>query len=190
MEQLRQMHKRYYEVADRQLSTVGAAKAFEARTGVPKVYGAAGAAALVVSMVFFNVAAPLLVNLTGFGYAAYATMNAIESPGKEDDAQWLTYWVVYGFLNVAEYFTNILTYWIPFYFVFKLVFIVWLMLPSTRGAEQLYNKGLRTMFVQAHRAAGEMTAAAAAASSAPKTNASGAATPPTGAAVAAGIKTE
>ncbi|KAJ2368269.1 hypothetical protein IW150_005457 [Coemansia sp. RSA 2607] len=69
MEQLRQMHKRYYEVADRQLSTVGAVRAFEEKTGVPKVYGVAGVAALVGSMVFFNVAAPLLVNLTGFGYA-------------------------------------------------------------------------------------------------------------------------
>ncbi|KAJ1802989.1 ER membrane protein DP1/Yop1, partial [Coemansia sp. RSA 2599] len=91
MEQARQIHDRYYEIADKHLSNVGLANTFQAKTGVPKVYGALGASALVVSMVFFNIAAPLLVNLAGFGYATYATMNAIESPGKEDDAQWLTY---------------------------------------------------------------------------------------------------
>ncbi|KAJ2703467.1 ER membrane protein DP1/Yop1 [Coemansia sp. IMI 203386] len=166
MEQARQIHDRYYEIADRHLSNVGLANTFQAKTGVPKVYGAVGTSVLVFSMVFFNVAAPLLVNLTGFGYAAYATMNAIESPGKEDDVQWLTYWVVYGFLNVAEYFTGFITYWVPFYFVFKLAFVIWLMLPSTRGAEQLYNKGLKTMVNRMTNA----SAAAVKTPGAPKTN--------------------
>ncbi|KAJ2720151.1 ER membrane protein DP1/Yop1 [Coemansia sp. Benny D115] len=179
MEQARQLHDRYYAAADKALTGVWPAETFQAKTGVPKVYGVAGLCALVFSMVFFNVAAPLLVNLTGFGYAAFATMAAIESPGKEDDAQWLTYWVVYGFMNVVEYFTGILTYWIPFYFVFKLIFVIWLMLPYTRGAEQLYNKGIKTLFVQANKAA-----------SAAKPNGSN--TPPTtgGAAQAANLKTE
>ncbi|KAJ1644723.1 ER membrane protein DP1/Yop1 [Coemansia asiatica] len=181
MEKARQIHDRYYEIADRHLSNVSLANTFQAKTGVSKVYGAVGTSALVVSMVFFNIAAPLLVNLTGFGYAAYATMNAIESPGKEDDAQWLTYWVVYGFLNVLEYFTGFITYWVPFYFVFKLVFVIWLMLPSTRGAEQLYNKGLKTMINHMSCTSSAPTSAAA---PAPKTNS----TVP--ASAAANLKTE
>ncbi|KAI7823959.1 TB2/DP1, HVA22 family-domain-containing protein [Kickxella alabastrina] len=150
MEQARKLHDQYYGIIDRALSGVGVAETFQAKTGVPKAYGAVGAGGLIFSMVFFNIAAPLLVNLIGFGYAAYATMHAIESPGKEDDAQWLTYWVVYGFLNVVEYFTRVLTYWIPFYFVIKLGFIVWLMLPATRGAEQLYQRGLRALVVHSN----------------------------------------
>ncbi|KAJ2851356.1 hypothetical protein J3B02_003568, partial [Coemansia erecta] len=69
MEKARQIHDRYYEIADRHLSNVSLANTFQAKTGVSKVYGAVGTSALVVSMVFFNIAAPLLVNLTGFGYA-------------------------------------------------------------------------------------------------------------------------
>ncbi|KAJ2488631.1 ER membrane protein DP1/Yop1 [Coemansia sp. RSA 2050] len=138
MEQVRLLHDKYFEQVDKTLSSIPIARTFQERTGVPKVYGGLGAAALVLSLVFFNIGAPLLVNLTGFGYAAYASFNAIESPGKEDDVQWLTYWVVFGFCNVAEYFTGLLTYWIPFYYVFKLGFLIWLMMPSTRGAEKLY----------------------------------------------------
>ncbi|KAJ2319228.1 ER membrane protein DP1/Yop1 [Coemansia sp. RSA 2681] len=143
MEQARQVHDKYFEQADRALSAMPLARTFQAKTGVPKVYGGLGLASLLFSLVFFNIGAPFLVNLTGFGYAAYASFDAIESPGKEDDIQWLTYWVVFGFCNVAEYFTGMLTYWIPFYYVFKLGFLVWLMMPATRGAERLYHTTIK-----------------------------------------------
>ncbi|KAJ1734581.1 ER membrane protein DP1/Yop1 [Coemansia biformis] len=164
MDRGRQLHDQYYRHADSVLSGIPAAQAFQDKTGVPKVYGAAGVAGLALLLVFFNIGAPLLVNLTGFGYAAYASMDAIESPGKEDDAQWLTYWVVFGLLNVVEYFTGFLLYWFPFYYLIKLGFLVWLMLPSTRGAERLYTAGLKPMLQHArasHRAAPAAAPAAA-----------------------------
>ncbi|KAJ2588953.1 ER membrane protein DP1/Yop1 [Coemansia sp. RSA 1797] len=80
---------------------------------------------------------------------AYASMEAIETPGKEDDAQWLTYWVVFGLFNVLEYFTGFLLYWFPFYYLIKLGFLVWLMAPATRGAERLYHSGLKPLMLQA-----------------------------------------
>lgn len=163
MEQVHQYHDKYFEVIDRTLQNIPLARQLEAKTGVPKVYGALGLGFLVFSLVFFNVAAPLLVNLVGFGYAAYASMAAIESPGKEDDAQWLTYWVVFGLSNVAEYFTSIITYWIPFYYVFKLVFLVWLMAPRFRGAERLYQTTLRPMALHAKKTAAAVSAEPAAA---------------------------
>ncbi|KAJ2402268.1 ER membrane protein DP1/Yop1 [Coemansia sp. RSA 2559] len=147
MEYSRQVHDKYYEMADRTLTKVPLAVTFQAKTGVPKVYGAAGIAGVWVTLVFFNIGAPLLVNLVGFGYAAYASLGAIESPGKEDDMQWLTYWVIYGLLNVVEYFTGFLLYWFPFFYVAKLGFLVWLMLPATRGAEKLYHVGIRPIML-------------------------------------------
>jgi hypothetical protein len=67
-------------------------------------------------------------NLVGFVYPAYASFKAIESADKEDDKQWsaarvwraglarmltrlcgpprLTYWVVFSFLTVIEYFSS------------------------------------------------------------------------------------
>jgi hypothetical protein len=32
----------------------------------------------------------------------YASIIAIESPFKEDDQQWLTYWVLYSFITLLE----------------------------------------------------------------------------------------
>ncbi|KAJ2770702.1 ER membrane protein DP1/Yop1 [Coemansia nantahalensis] len=159
MDRVRQLHDQYFRLADSALSGIPAAQALQDKTGVPKVYGAAGVAALGLVLVLFNIGAPLLVNLTGFGYAAYASMEAVESPGKEDDAQWLTYWVVFGLLNVVEYFTGFILYWVPFYYPIKLGFLMWLMLPATRGAERLYTTGLKPMLHQART--GQRAAAAA-----------------------------
>ncbi|KAI8325502.1 hypothetical protein GQ54DRAFT_301763 [Martensiomyces pterosporus] len=166
MEQARQIHDKYFEVADKALSTIPAAKVLQEKTGVPKVYAAAGVAGLILILTFFNIGAPLLVNVVGFGYAAYASIAAIESPGKEDDAQWLTYWVIFGLCNVAEYFTGFLLYWIPFYYVFKLGFLVWLMLPTTRGAEKLYYGSVRP-FVLSKTSVGSTQRSTNAASSQP-----------------------
>lgn len=46
-------------------------------------------------------------------------MKAIESPNKEDDTQWLTYWVVYGVFSIAEFFSDLFLSWFPFYYMLK-----------------------------------------------------------------------
>ncbi|KAJ1836338.1 ER membrane protein DP1/Yop1 [Coemansia sp. RSA 2711] len=172
MEQAHGIFNRYYNVADAHLARIPAAQSFQAKTGVPKVYGAAGVASIGLLLVFLNVGASLLVNLTGFGYAAYASMCAIETPGKEDDAQWLTYWVVFGLFNVVEYFTGFLLYWFPFYYLIKLGFLVWLMLPATRGAERLYHAGIKPVLQQAraHHAAAPAQPTSSAKAAEPKSD--------------------
>lgn len=47
------------------------------------------------------------------------SIKAIESPNKDDDTQWLTYWVVYGFFGIGEFFLDIFLSWFPFYYLFK-----------------------------------------------------------------------
>ncbi|KAJ2138884.1 ER membrane protein DP1/Yop1 [Coemansia sp. RSA 678] len=149
MDQAHGAFNKYYNEADTLLARLPIAQKFQEKTGVSKVYGAGGIAGVGLLLVFLNIGASLLVNLTGFGYAAYASMEAIETPGKEDDAQWLTYWVVFGLFNVLEYFTGFLLYWFPFYYLIKLGFLVWLMAPATRGAERLYHSGLKPLIMQA-----------------------------------------
>ncbi|KAJ2090187.1 ER membrane protein DP1/Yop1 [Coemansia sp. RSA 986] len=188
MEHARQVHDKYYEAADRALSKVPAAVTFQNKTGVPKVYGAAGVAGVWVTLVFFNIGAPLLVNLVGFGYAAYATVGAIESPGKEDDTQWLTYWVIFGMLNVVEYFTGFLLYWFPFFYVAKLGFLVWLMLPATRGAEKLYHTGVRPIMLNLRNK--RIPASAAPAPAATATAATNGSTTAAGSSTATNLKSE
>ena len=46
-------------------------------------------------------------------------VKAIESTQKDDDTQWLTYWVVYSAFSILEFFSDIFLSWFPLYFLFK-----------------------------------------------------------------------
>ena len=52
--------------------------------------------------------------------------------------QWLTYWVIYGFVETAE---SIIAQflWIPFYYEMKSVLLLWLVLPQTKGAAFVFQ---------------------------------------------------
>ena len=73
----------------------------------------------------------------------YASYKAIESDAKNDDTQWLTYWVVYSVLMIAESFADYSVFWIPGYRFAKCGFIFWLASPRFKGALMLYDKCIR-----------------------------------------------
>ncbi|CDS08012.1 hypothetical protein LRAMOSA01961 [Lichtheimia ramosa] len=134
---------------DAQLSQYKYCNDVERITGVPKSYVILGAGALFFIMIFFNIAGQLLTNTVSWVYPAYASFKAIESPQTSDDKQWLTYWTVIGFVQLLEFFGDILFSFIPFYFVLKTAFILWLTLPQFRGAEVLYTRVLRPYLLNA-----------------------------------------
>ena len=51
-------------------------------------------------------------------------------------------------MNLIEFFTDILLFWLPFYYVFKAGIIVWLMAPQTKGAEFVYARILRPFLIE------------------------------------------
>ncbi|KAF9186126.1 ER membrane protein DP1/Yop1 [Haplosporangium sp. Z 767] len=146
-----QIKARYYNAQlDKELSKYPQLNQFQAATGVPKTYLALGTGVLMTVMIFFNFAGKLLSNILGWVYPAYRSFKALETPTKDDDKQWLTYWAVYGFVSILESFTDILLYWLPFYFFLKSVFLLWLMIPSFNGAATVYNRILRPFLLQHH----------------------------------------
>ena len=96
----------------------------------------------------------------GFLYPAYCSIKALESSVKNDDTQWLTYWVVFAFFSVVEYFADFIAGWVglylfykmlvtnlclftqvPFYWLSKCLFLVWCMAPiEANGANVIYSK--------------------------------------------------
>lgn len=100
---------------------------------MPKTYAFLGGVVLLAIFHSINTFAQPVSNLLGWALPAYLSVKAIESPGHNDDIQWLTYWVVFGFFNFTESFAlRAVLYYFPWYFAFKSLFIMWLQLPAFR----------------------------------------------------------
>ena len=72
-------------------------------------------------------------------YPAVHSIRAIESPEEDDDKVWLTYWMVFGVLTVAETFLGFIFYFIPYWGWIRLILFIWLLLPQTQGSATVYN---------------------------------------------------
>ncbi|ODQ78412.1 hypothetical protein BABINDRAFT_168157 [Babjeviella inositovora NRRL Y-12698] len=114
---------------------------FEDNTGLPKSYGVLGGAGVYLFIIFLNVGGigQLLSNIAGFVIPCYYSLLALETRTTADDTQLLTYWVVFAFLNVIEFWSKAILYWIPFYWLFKTIALLYLALPQFGGATPVYN---------------------------------------------------
>ena len=74
---------------------------------------------LALLLVFTGIASNFLVTVLGFVYPAYCSVKALESSRKDDDTQWLVYWVVFALFSVLEFFSDMLVGWVPFYWFTK-----------------------------------------------------------------------
>ncbi|KAJ8488801.1 hypothetical protein ONZ45_g13825 [Pleurotus djamor] len=134
----------YVNQLDKELTKYPVLINLERRTQVPKTYAVLGGLVLLALLHLVNPLAAPVSNLIGWGLPAYLSFKAIESPSTQDDVQWLTYWVVFGFFNFMESFAlRAVLYYFPWYFSFKSVFIIWLQLPAFRGAQTIYHTVLK-----------------------------------------------
>jgi receptor expression-enhancing protein 5/6 len=118
----------------------------EKKTGVDRVYLFGGALGLITLYLLFGWNAGLLSHLITFLYPAYASLHALETRNKDDDTKWLTYWVVFGFLGHLEFLGEYVLAVLPFYYLFKTGFQVWLFLGG--GSLIIYNRVLRPFAVR------------------------------------------
>ena len=92
-----------------------------------------------VALVMFGIGQSYITNLLGVAYPALMSLMALKTETKDDDKQWLTYWVCFGAFNIVDQFAGIILKFIPFYYFLKLGFLVYLFHPSTLGATTVYN---------------------------------------------------
>ena len=108
-------------------------------TGMPVKSLLQNSLILGVVLVMLGVGESYIVNILGVAYPCFQSFLALDSEGKDDDKQWLTYWVCFGFFNIIEQFAGIILRFIPFYYFLKLGFLIYLFHPSTLGATTVYN---------------------------------------------------
>lgn len=87
-----------------------------------------------------------ITNVVGILLPAYWSIKAIESEEADDDKQWLTYWVIFGMFSIIDLFSGFVLRFIPFYFFLKLAFLIFCMMPNTRGATLIYDHVLIKIF--------------------------------------------
>jgi len=79
------------------------------------------------------------------GYASYKTLA--QRPANEADLErWLMYWSVLGCIVAVEYVAEWLVSWLPLYYSFKTVFLLYLAFPQASGSSYLYREFLQPFF--------------------------------------------
>ena len=86
--------------------------------------------------------------IVGIVLPTYWSIKAIESNEGDDDKQWLTYWAVYAVFDFFDLFVGFILKIIPFYYILKLVFLVWCFMPNTQGALTVYNHIIKRFFIK------------------------------------------
>jgi len=127
----------------------------EKKTGYSKVYWALGAVALILTFILSAGGTKLMSDIFGFAYPAYMSFKAIDSSDPIDDTQWLTYWVVFSLFSISENLFSFLVSWIPFYYIIKCGFFLWLYHPKFMGAGLVYNKVVKPYAMPYLNALGE-----------------------------------
>ncbi|XP_028390829.1 receptor expression-enhancing protein 1-like isoform X2 [Dendronephthya gigantea] len=99
-------------------------------------------------MVSYIVSRIIVVSL-GTLYPAYRSYKAIRSKDTKEYVKWMMYWIVFAIFTTAEIFVDtIVGFWLPFYYEIKVLFLFWILSPTTKGSSILYKKFVHPFFIQ------------------------------------------
>ncbi|KRT83293.1 hypothetical protein AMK59_3888, partial [Oryctes borbonicus] len=83
--------------------------------------------------------------LFGTLYPAYASYKAVKTKNVREYVKWMMYWIVFALFTCAETFTDVFLSWFPFYYEIKIILVIWLLSPATKGSSILYRKFVHPM---------------------------------------------
>ena len=81
-------------------------------------------------------------------YPMWCSVLAIEDNSSSTTNNWLTYWTIYSLFNVLELFIGFIFDFIPYFWVIRLGFFLYLMNPTLKGANTIYETFLKSLLVE------------------------------------------
>jgi receptor expression-enhancing protein 5/6 len=102
---------------------------------------------LILSLIFvyFNLFENLITNLIGTVYPTFWTIKSIES--KDGKAiHWLIYWIIFSSFILLDFFSGFVVKIIPFYFIMKICFLIWLQWPESKGCDIIFSYVINNIF--------------------------------------------
>ncbi|WKY00470.1 hypothetical protein Q1695_014930 [Nippostrongylus brasiliensis] len=119
-----------YSYVDKLLS------AAEEKTNIKREKLVYGTVFALLFYVIIGALAQIISNIVGFIYPAWRSIKAVRSNTKDDDTQWLIYWIVFSTFSIVDFsvFSTV-----PFYWLFKISFLMYLYLPMFNGATVVYE---------------------------------------------------
>ena len=115
------------------------------KTGIKGIFVILGLVLCVV-FVYFNILDTIITNLVGTLYPAFWTIKSLEQNIVEEQKKWLTYWVVFGSFIIIDMVSVVIVKFIPFYFVLKILFLIWLFMPGSNGCTIIYYLVVKKIF--------------------------------------------
>jgi receptor expression-enhancing protein 1/2/3/4 len=86
--------------------------------------------------------------VVGMLYPAYSSFKAVHTKNVKDYVKWMMYWIVFASYLFVEAVMDLCCSWIPFYTELKMLFVLWMIAPVTRGSTVLYRKVVHPQLVK------------------------------------------
>lgn len=90
-------------------------------------------------------------------YPAYGSFKAVRNKNLKEYLKWIVYWIVYAFFTCIELFTDAIMSWFPCYYEIKVVLLIWLLGPSSRGAMKAYKACIHPMLITREQVSDDKT---------------------------------
>ncbi|KAF2361434.1 TB2/DP1/HVA22-related protein [Trinorchestia longiramus] len=82
-------------------------------------------------------------------FPAYYSYKAVKTKNVKEYVKWMMYWIVFAFFTCFETITDLfLAFWFPFYYELKILLVLWLLSPATRGSSVLYRRFVHPWLTQ------------------------------------------
>jgi len=130
----------YYNILNQKLSDIPYIQELETKYNLKKNYLLIFLGLFAVYYLILGKAIEIISNLFCFIYPGYNSFLCLQESKDNEKKKWLIYWIVLSCINSFEILGFMLLSMIPFYYLFKMIIVYWLISDKTNGCLVIYYK--------------------------------------------------